>query len=69
MATDVRPESPIRKARLDKGLLLIDAAAEANVSPGYLSMIENGYRPKAKVRERIATALDSTPAVLWPEVG
>ena len=63
---DRYPDSPIRIARNRAGLLLVDAAAKANLSPGYLSMIENGYLPQRKIRERIAAALGSTTAELWP---
>lgn len=65
---DRYPDSPIRKARDRCGLLLVEAAARADVSPGYLSMIENGYRPARKIRERVAAALGATTAELWPEL-
>ena len=62
-----RPVSKVRAARQQQGLRLVDLAEKANVAVGYLSMIENGYRPKLKVRERVAKALGSTVDELWPE--
>lgn len=62
------PPSSIRLARERTGMLLIEAAAKAGISPGYLSMIENGYRPALKIRERVAAAIGSTTAELWPEL-
>lgn len=65
MADPSRPVSKVRQARLDAGLLLVEAAAKAELSIGYLSMIENGYLPKAKVRQRVAKALGTKPGRLW----
>lgn len=65
--SETRPDSPVRAARQAKYERLVDAAAEIGISVGYLSMIENGYRPNPKLRERIATKLGKRPSELWPE--
>lgn len=66
--SDERPLSKVRARRQEQGLRLVDLAEQADIAVGYLSMIENGYLPKQRVRERIAEALDCTVDELWPEV-
>lgn len=63
-----RPVSKIREKRQAQDLRLVDLSEKASVAVGYLSMIENGYLPKPRVRERIAAALECTVDELWPEI-
>lgn len=66
--SDDRPLSKVRARRQEQGLRLVDLAAAADIAVGYLSMIENGYLPKPKIRERVAAALGCETGDLWPEV-
>lgn len=66
--SETRPQSAVRIARKAKFPRLIDAAAAIGISVGYLSMIENGYVPQAKLREKIAEVFEATVATLWPGV-
>ena len=60
-------QTAVREARGDERL--VDVAERAGISPGYLSMIENGLVPQRKsMRERIARAHDKQPADLWGEL-
>jgi transcriptional regulator with XRE-family HTH domain len=64
--SETRPSTPVREARLRQKRQLIDVAAQAGISPGYLSMIESGYHPPARTRNAIANVLNRLEASLWP---
>lgn len=65
--SETRPVSALKQARLDAGLRLVDVATKADCAVSYVSMIEHGYVPPRGVRERLAKALDTPVAGLWPE--
>lgn len=48
----------VKKARKQKGLLQVDLAVRAGISPGYVGSIEQGLRyPSLKVLSKIAGIL------------
>lgn len=59
-------EHPVRVARLKLGLRLVDVATLAECSAPLISMVESGYTPKPATRDRIARALKTDVATLWP---
>jgi len=51
----------IRQLRLDEGISLRELARRADISPSFLSLIENGsHYPSGTVLERIAAELKAT---------
>lgn len=61
----------VKKAREERGLKASYIAKKANISPGYLSMIENGKRnPALETLQAIAGAIgiDVTEFFLSPDV-
>ena len=66
MSSETRP-SPVKEARKELGLRLIDVADKARMSVSHISMIEHGYTPAKASREKLARALDGEPADFWPE--
>lgn len=64
--TNARDTNPVRIAREQAGLLLIDLAKASGKSPGLISQIEGGYVPKLPTMRAIAAALGKTPLDLWP---
>lgn len=63
--TAATEDSPLRQARHAAELTLAELAAKAEISIGYLSMIERGLKPPAAVCERLAAALELPEAELW----
>ena len=60
----------LRRLREDAGLTVRQLADQAQVSPGYVSLLENNHRsnPSAPVCSRLAAALDCAIADLRPSV-
>jgi transcriptional regulator with XRE-family HTH domain len=60
----------IRKLRTDRGVSQQDLARDADVTPSFLSLLENDHRrPSLLVLRRIAAALDVPEEVLiWDAV-
>lgn len=59
--------SRVRKARQHLGLAQAALGVLAKVSPGLVCHVElYGYRPSPAVRDRLARALGTTAADLWP---
>ena len=58
----------LRRARLARGLTVRELAERSRVSPGFTSMLENGYRPPRAIEtlERVADALDLSPSSSGP---
>lgn len=65
--TRAHDQSPVRRLREDRGLLLIELAQQSRCSAPSISMIEHGYVPKLPTMCRIADALGTTADQLWPE--
>lgn len=61
----VSETSPLRAKREAEGLRLVDVAERAGISVGYLSMIERGLVCPTPVQERLAVALECTPAQVF----
>lgn len=63
--------SVIKKARLEKGVGLVDLAHEIGVTPGYLSQVEHGTGspPTEKTISAIADALGQEPKNLLAAAG
>jgi transcriptional regulator with XRE-family HTH domain len=66
MTSETR-SSPVRDARKALDLRLVDVAEKAGIATSLISMIEHGYVPSAKTREKLAKALNCEPDTLWPE--
>lgn len=69
--TSQRAQTPGEKLRAQRerlGLRLIDVARRANVSTGFLSMVETGYTPRRSRSslERVAAAVELDADVIWP---
>ena len=60
-------DHPVHVARKAKGMRLQDLAKLIGKSASMLSNVERGFVPKPVTRQRIAEALDSTVAELWPD--
>ncbi|MBX3412371.1 MAG: helix-turn-helix transcriptional regulator [Pirellulales bacterium] len=60
----------IRKLRADRGISQQDLAASAELTPSFLSLVENGRRrPSLAVLQRIAEALGvPEEAIVWDAV-
>ena len=62
---DLKLGKQLRAARLTAGLTVRQLASQASVSPGFISLVENGQRsPAPDVLERMATTLLLKPADL-----
>ena len=61
--------SKMKQLREQQGLRQIDLAKKANVSLTWLWALENSFheRVSQEIKERVATALKSTPGQLFPE--
>jgi len=61
--------SEMKKLREQQGLRQIDLAKKANISLTWLWALENSFheRVSQEIKERVATALKSTPGQLFPE--
>jgi transcriptional regulator with XRE-family HTH domain len=67
MATDELPQrrAKLQALRIDRGHTLTTLAAAADITLGYMSLIESGHRnPRPPVVKRIADVLGVTPAEL-----
>jgi len=58
--------SPLRAARLERGLRLADVAADAHCAVALVSMVEKGYLAGTGVRQRMAAAVGGTLERFWP---
>lgn len=58
--------SNVRRARRLAGMRQVDLAVAAGVSQQLVSMVEHGYRPGERARDRIAQALGEPAASLFP---
>ena len=56
-----------RSRRLALGLSQQEMAERAGISQPTVSQVENGYRPGAETRRRIADALNVSEAELFPQ--
>lgn len=64
--SETRPtESPLRRARRERGERLEDVARRAEISTSYLSMAERGLEVPPPVRARLAAALETTEEELF----
>lgn len=62
---DLKLGQQLRSARLTAGLTVRQVASQASVSPGFISLVENGQRsPAPDVLERMATTLLLKPTDL-----
>lgn len=58
----------LRVARQQRGLTQWDLVVKSNVSLGIVSAIErNGYRSTLRTRQKIADALSTSVAEIWPD--
>lgn len=60
-----RPESPLRRDRLEQGKRLVDVAEGAGCSTGLVSMVESGYIPSPAMQQGIAGALGASVGSYW----
>ncbi len=59
--------TPLRLARIEKGLTLVEVAAAVDINPSQLSRIERGYRTRPETAERLSQFLGiSEEAILFP---
>lgn len=60
--------SKLRRARVDKGIPLVKLAAKVGIAPQSLQHLENSNVAEPRVRnaQRLAKALGTTVAALWP---
>jgi transcriptional regulator with XRE-family HTH domain len=58
VSTSETAPSPIRQIRLDRDEHLVDVAKRAEISVGYLSMIERGGPASVDVLQRLARAYE-----------
>lgn len=60
--------SRLRRARVDKGLSLIKLAAKVGIAPQSLQHLEDTYgaEPRVVNAQKLAKALGTTVAALWP---
>ena len=63
--TPGRPASPLKQARLDKGLRLKDVALAAGVSISTVSTVESGYVPPLHTQQSIARAVGASSGSFW----
>lgn len=61
-----RPRSPLKQARHDQDLRLVDVAEKAGCSVSLVSMTESGYVPPLETRARIAGAVGASAGSFWP---
>jgi transcriptional regulator with XRE-family HTH domain len=57
--------TPLRQARLDQGLRLVDVAAKAGCAPSYVSTVERGGPASDAARDRIARAVGASLGSFW----
>lgn len=65
--TRTRDLNLVRQRREELGLRTIDLAKLLERNAAFVSMMEGGYVPDASRRAQVAAALQTTPAMLWPE--
>lgn len=58
----------LREFRLARGLVQVELAVKAGVSPSTIAAIEKGYPPSQRVQRKIAHALRRPIADIWPTV-
>ena len=59
----------VRRRRIERGLTLMGLAVKAGSVPSYLVFIEKyGHTPGVDLRDRLATALETTEEELWPDL-
>jgi len=62
--------SPVRKARLLRGLTQLDISFPTGINLSKISMIERGYIiPRPEEKRLIAMALETTVSEIFPENG
>jgi transcriptional regulator with XRE-family HTH domain len=66
MPRSSRPASPLKQARTDLDLRLVDVAEKAGCSVSLVSMTESGYVPPLDTRARIACAVGASAGSFWP---
>lgn len=64
--TETHFPSPLRLARLTRGWLQSDLAAQSGVSTDTISRVERGGLPTLTIAQALARALDSTLDELFP---
>ncbi len=65
--TRAHDNSLVRQRREELNMLLVELARKIDRSAAFVSQMEHGFVPAHKRRQQVATALDTTPEVLWPE--
>lgn len=60
--------SKLHRVRVDKGIPLVKLAAKVGIAPQSLQHLENkqGAEPRVVLAQRLAKALGTSVAVLWP---